>query len=272
MFEPWVYKTLSCAGSGLLAYALLSCSRFWLRRLGMWLIFITMGLAVWFLTENVVLTLVGMFGWFLLPLVQAIYLSRSLRFSRSRRLIKERQEVDEFEDWTELSQDLREAGFDLDGEYGLKPSPVEYGFRLFQHRERNSVAGLGLVRQGGISLSYVLVVTRSESGDLWVTWDYPLAYGLKMPPHLNLFRCLEAASVQELVEQHGSFLLLNQVVESAEKVEPQTVFDTMFGDTMRYNLNIGLLRSSEKSEEELFYSWRGTLFITWQVLRDMVRG
>jgi hypothetical protein len=272
MFEPWVYKWLCCIGLVVLAYALMHSTLFWLRRLGLWLIFGTMGLILWFVSESVVLALIGLLGWFILPVAQAVYLSRNLRFSRSRRLIKERQEVDDFVDWPELTQDLREAGFDLDGEYGLKPSPIEYGFRLFQHREKHWVAGLGLVRQGSVGLSYVLVVSRAADGSLWVTWDYPMAYGLKMPPHLNLYRCLEAGSVKELVGQHAAFLELNEVIETQEKPEPQELFDAMFGDTMRYNLNIGLLRSSAKSEEEIHYSWRGTLFITWQVLRDMVRG
>jgi hypothetical protein len=272
MFEPWVYKWLCCIGLVLLAYALMHSNLSWLRRLGLWLVFATLGLAVWFVTESRLLALIALVGWFVWPLVYAVYASRRLRFSLSRRLIKERQEVEDFEDWMSLSEDLRNAGFDLDGEYGLKPSPIDYGFRLFQHREKNRVAGLGLVRQGGMALSYVLVVSRADDGTLWVTWDYPMPYGLKMPPHLNLFRCLEVASVEELLAQHEEFLALNEVVESAEKAEPKEVFDAMFGDTMRYNLNIGLLRASKKSEEEILYSWRGTLFITWQVLRDMVSG
>jgi len=272
MFESWVYKWLSCIGLVLLAYALMNSRFFWSRRIGLWLIFGAMGLGVWFLTESWVLAVVALVGWFILPLAQTVYLSRSLKFSLSRRLIKERQEVDDFEDWAELSRDLKEAGFLLDGEYALKPSPIDYGFRLFQRPEKNQVAGLGLVRQGGLALSYVLVVSRSQDGSLWVTWDYPMAYGLKMPPHLNVFRCLDAASVQELVDQHQAFLTLNEVVENPDKAEPHEIFDSIFGDTMRYNLTIGLLRSSKKSDEEIFYSWRGTLFITWQVLRDMVRG
>lgn len=272
MFEPWVYKWLCCIGLILLAYALMYSNLFWLRRLGLWMVFGTIGLVVWFLTESWLMAFLALAGWFVLPLAQAVYLSRNLRFSLSRRLIKERQEVDDFEDWTSLSQDLREAGFRLDGEYALKPSSIEYGFRLFQHGEKHWVAGLGLVRQGGMALSYALVVSRADDGSLWVTWDYPMAYGLKMPPHLNVFRYLEAGSVQELVDQHQAFLNLNEVTESPERVAPQELFDAMFGDTMRYNLNIGLLRSSKQSDEEIHYSWRGTLFITWQVLRDMVRG
>ncbi|NJK91608.1 MAG: hypothetical protein HC904_07160 [Blastochloris sp.] len=272
MFEPWVYKVLACLGTLALAYACLQTGWSWVRRLGLWLVFGTVALAVWFTTESWVLTLVGLLGWFALPLAQAIYLSRRLRFSLSRRLVKERLELEEFEDWGELTQELREADFTMEGEYGLKPSPIEYGFRLFEHREKNWVAGLALVRQGGVAISYVLVMTRAQDGQLWMTWDYPLSYGLKLPPHVQLYRCLEAYSMRELLEQHKAFLNLNEVVEASERVTAQEALDAMFGDTMKYNLNIGLLRSSKESGEEIHYSWRGTWFIACQVLRDMVRG
>jgi hypothetical protein len=272
MFEPWVSKSLFCLGLFLLAYALMHASAYWLRRLGLWLVFATLGLVIWLISENWILTVIGLLVWFAVPLVQAIHLSRSLRFSLSRSLVKNRLELDEYEDWTSLSQDLREGGFSLDGEYELKPSPIEYGFRLFRQEEKNWVAGLGLVRQSGVSLSYLLIMTKARDGTLWLTWDYPLAYGLKMPPHVQVFRCLEAESVQELLAQHEEYLALNEVEVIEEKLEPQEVFDAMFGDTMRYNLTIGLLRSSNHSEEEILYSWRGTFFITWQVLRYMVRG
>jgi len=274
MMEPWVSKILWCVGLLALAYAMSQSSFFWLRRLGLWVVFGTVGLGIWFVSENGVLVLAGFLGWFGLPLAQALYFSRNLRFSLSRSLVKERLNVDDLEEWVTITQEFRKEGFSTAGEYCLKPSFVDYGFRLFQRSEQTSqrVGGIGLVRQGAISLYYIVFVTKAKDGTLWMTWDYPLAYGLKMPPQIQAFRCLESESVNELLAQHEAFLKLNDVVEAEDNSEPQALFNRLFCETMSYNLSIGLLKLANASQEEILYSWRGTFFIIGQVLRQMVKG
>lgn len=274
MFEPWVFKVLACVGLLIFAYALSQSPVFALRRLSVWLVLAALGLALWFISESWIMTVLGLACWFLIPMGQAFYFSRNLKYSIARALVKERLEFEEIEDWTEINQEFRKEGFVLFGEYTLKPSPVDYGFRLFQrtNSEANQVAAIGLVRQGVMSLTYLLIVTKDTDGVLWVTWDFPLSYGLKMPPQIQIYRCMEAETFSELLIQHHAFLKLNEVTETTLSPEPSSLIDQLFGETMRYNLEIGLLRACEQSKGDIYYSWRGTFFILGQVLRQMVKG
>ncbi|MDD5260549.1 MAG: hypothetical protein PHD76_01750 [Methylacidiphilales bacterium] len=270
----WVYDLLFCSGLVLLALACFQSERNWVRRTGLWLIFASIGMGVWFLTHSIALMLGAVAAWFIVPVGQAMYFSRKLRFSRQRQLNPGRLDPVEFEDLGSLTTDLRNVDFVMDADYRLEPSPIEQGFRLFRHRSELLYAAIAIVHQGPMSLYYAMILTPGAEGAIWMTWDYPLAYGLKMPPHFKIYRCLDARSAEELLAQHREFLKINEVVPSpdAPVQEAGHFFDDLFKATIQHNLNIGLLQQFKNSEDEVAYSWRGTFFISWQVLVELIRG
>ena len=272
--QEWAFDLLLCSAVLLLALACFQSERSWIRRAGLWLIFGGIGLGVWLWTGNITMVIAAVAAWFVVPVGQAVYLSRKLRFSSQRQLNPGRIEPSEFEDLAGLTSELRNLDFVQEADYWLEPSPVEQGYRLFVHRDESVYAAISIIRQGGISLYYTMFLTPDSSGNIWMTWDYPLAYGLKMPPGFKIYRCLEARSSAELLSQHHEFLNINQARQpDRDSVrEAGCFFDEIFKSTLRYNLSIGLLRNTESGKGDVVYTWRGTFFISWQVLVELVTG
>jgi hypothetical protein len=274
----WISDLLACLGLLVLALACFQSVSLWIRRLGLWVIFGTIGLGLWFWTKNWGVVVAGLLAWFVIPVGQAMYLSRKLRISHDRKLSQEGLDAEEFAELPDLTRDLRTQGFRLDSDYWLKPSPFDQGYRLFRHEEEGTYAAIAVARQGAVHLSYLLFATPGADGGTWITWDYPLAYGMQMPPHFNVHRFLAATSVKEMHEQHREFLQLNTVtpVTGTEAEDSHKTacrfFEEMFRQTVRHNLEAGLLRRTEGESGDLAYSWRGTFFISWQVLVELVKG
>jgi len=280
---PWVSELFILAGLGFLAAALFRSGSARLRRLAIWLIWGTIGMAIWFWTDRWYLVVLGLLAWFAIPVGQATLMSRKLRFSLKRKLTPGPLNAEEFPEIRPISTQLHEIGFSRQADVWLKPSPLEQGFRVFAHQDKAISAAVAVVRQGAVTLSYLIFATRDQRKNIWITWDYPLAYGLKMPPSFQVYRCLEAASVSELFEQHEAFLEVNDVhlqpqatsgdaVSSHLSHDTHHLFDGIFKETMRYNLECGVLAREHEDGEAIRYSWRGTFFIAWQVLVEVVRG
>ncbi|MEM6884792.1 MAG: hypothetical protein AAF571_07140 [Verrucomicrobiota bacterium] len=268
-------ELLALAGMLLLAIACFRGRSLWVRRTGVWIIFGMIGLAIWFWTGQWYLVALALASWFLIPVVQAALTARKLRFSPDRKLTPGPLDPDEFPEIQPVSSELRDLGFVRDSDQWLKPSPLDQGFRIFHHSEDDISSALAVVRQGVVSLSYLIFATKDKDGAYWITWDYPLAYGLKMPPHFKVHRCLEAETVTELYDQHREFLKINEVAVKGSDDESSGAsqcFDQLFRDTMKHNLNVGVLHQEASNQDEIRYSWRGTFYIAWQVFVEVVRG
>ncbi|MEM9398717.1 MAG: hypothetical protein AAF984_00770 [Verrucomicrobiota bacterium] len=273
--ESWMIETGLLAGLFLLAYSLFQFSSSLSKKLASWLVLGTIGTALYFWTDSLVLALAAVSMWFVFPICQVFIMSRKLRYSSKRSLKQGALNVEEFPEVHELSSHLRKVGFLTEGDHWLKPSPHEQGFRLLRHREKPVFATVALTLQGNIGLVYTIFGSQARDGSVWITWNYPLAYGLEMPPHFKVFRCLETSSSDELYERHEAFLKLNDVDVAPNDLQPengQTFFEEFFRTMMSHNLSIGLLKSNGQAQEDVHYSWRGTLFIMWQVFREMVFG
>ncbi len=268
----WGIQLLWCLGLVLLAVAFLHSHHAWMRRIGVWIVFGTIGLAVWFWTASILWVALIWLSWFALPVIQALRLSRKLEISAARGLEPTSIAAESFPDLHGLTNDLTAAGFLREGDFSLRPSPFEQYYRLFRHDEKPVDAALAAVRQGGLSMIYMILLSRDPDGGYWVTWNYPLSYGLKMPPEVRLFRCMDAASADALGARHQDFLDVNEVVPSSADSNPRDIFNNLFGRTVQHNLHIGLLRPRKGASPDIGYSWKGSFFVSWQVLRDVIRG
>jgi len=256
----------------LLSWSFLRSELLWKRKVGVWFLPLTLAVVMWIWTSSILLALMALVLWFGLPLFQATIASRKLRFSYQRKLETASLSLEECPGLHQASQEVREGDFDFMGDYWLKPSPQEQAFRLFQHRTKAISGAVALVRQGPFQLIYRILATRSQDGALWMTWDYPLAYGLEMPPGFNIYRYLDAEDVTELVDQHDAFLELNEVkagLESDGSASVYALFEEIFQTTMVHNLKVGMLKRADESDE-IRYTWKGTFFLLRQVLREVV--
>ena len=269
--SQWLIEAGLYVGLALLAFALFHSPRPWLRRAGNILLIGASGLALWFWTSSLWWVALGVSLWFLVPMIQAAWLSRKLTFAVKRKLSQGSIREEDFPGINQLTYQLKQFDFKLEGEYWLKPSPLKQGYRLFSDLENSLYAALAVIRFGGASLIYMIFATPARNKAVWLTWDYPLAYGLRMPPHIMLHRCLEANSVKELCEQHRKFLSINKV-KPAKAKSAKNFFEKLFAATIDHNLHAGILGQSPRQEEKISYTWRGTAFVAWQVLCEVVKG
>ena len=136
-------------------------------------------------------------------------------------------------------------------------------------------ATIGYVAQGAIGFHFTAFTSNSKDGRRWVTWDYPLTYGLVMPPTTAVYRTLQCESAAELYQAHLDFLAVNEL--QPESLAPgertgeaaRLRLEETLNQQIEYNISRGYLAPAADSEKESFcYSWRGTLYVAGQVLRD----
>lgn len=273
----WIFEIGICLMMVVMAFAMFQSNSSIIRRMGSYTLMLSSAVAIWFWTKDPFAATGGFILWFALPMGHAIWMCRSMRFASIRRLEPGSLGLDEFPEMLDLDAEVRRMGFCPAHEYWLRPSPMEQGYRLYYHQERRIHCAIAIVRQGPAILSYMIFLTPGDKGNVWVTWDYPVAYGLKIPPGIMTYRCLEAGSPAELYEQHLAFLKINAVTEidtPSTEAEGTALFQKMIDSTVDYNLRTGLLEPTRTTEGEatVNYTWRGTAFVTWQVLMEIARG
>jgi hypothetical protein len=270
--EPWIWKLFVALALGVAAYGAAHSGWRGGERVGYWLMLALAGFMGWWWTGSVGVALGGLALWFLVPGIQALWLSRQLRFSRRSRLVAGPIDYEEFPEINRVSRDVRGEGFQVLGDYWLRPSPFEQGYRLFAAPGGRVLAVAAVVRQGLVTVHYHMLLTRDAEGAAWLTWNYPLAYGLAMPPEFQVYRCLEAEDWPQLLQQHQAFLEANGVEGKPWACGPEDVrqFDKLLRSVLSHNLRTGILRGQEGAE--IGYSWRGSLLVSWQVVREIALG
>jgi hypothetical protein len=245
------------------------------RKIGMALIWLASGMAAYFFTGSVVLAGLMLVAWMFFPLWEMLFVLRKLRVPRHRELADARAPRDEFEELAEITGTLAEAGFDQLDECRLRPAQHEQYYRIFVRKDGLVHATVGYVAQGAIGFHFVAFTSNGADGRRWVTWDYPLTYGLIMPPQTAVYRALQCETVGELYQAHLDFLEINEVKTEDLAVGELTAeaarsrLEETLNQQIEYNISRGYLAPASDSES-FCYSWRGTLYVAGQVLRDLL--
>jgi len=247
------------------------------RKFGMALIWLASGLATYFVTGSVPLAFAMLAAWIFFPLWEMVFVLRQLRVPRHRELADARAPRDDFEELSEMTQALVEAGFEDLDECRLRPAQHEQYYRIFVQNDGLTQATIGYIAHGPIGFHFVAFTSNGKDGRHWVTWDYPLTYGLIMPPNIAVYRCLSCQDVPELYQAHLDFLEINEVrpadlaqCERTREAARARLEETL-NQQIEYNISQGYLSPvTEKDAENFCYSWRGTLYVAGQVLRDLL--
>ena len=247
------------------------------RKIGMAMIWLASGLAVYFLSGSVLLACAMLGAWIFFPLWEMVFVLRQLRVPRHRELADARAPRDEFEELSEMTQALVEAGFENLDECRLRPAEHEQYYRIFIREDGLTQATIGYIAQGPIGFHFVAFTSNGKDGRRWVTWDYPLTYGLVMPPNTVVFRALHCQDVAELYQAHLDFLEINEVraddlvAGDRTREAARGRLEETLNQQVEYNISRGYLSPAKGPEEENFcYSWRGTLYVAGQVLRYLL--
>ncbi len=247
------------------------------RKIGMALIWLSTGLAAYFLSGSVLLACAMLAAWIFFPLWEMVFVLRQLRVPRHRELADARAPRDDFEELAGMTQALVEAGFDQIDECRLRPAEHEQYYRIFVRQDGRTQATIGYIAQGPIGFHFVAFTSNGKDGRRWVTWDYPLTYGLVMPPSTAVYRALHCRDVAELYQAHLDFLEINDVrpddLVAGERTREaaRARLEETLDQQIEYNISRGYLAPVRGPDEENFcYSWRGTLYVAGQVLRDLL--
>ncbi len=257
--------------------ALLQFETITYRKIGMALIWLASGLAAYFLSGSVLLACAMLAAWIFFPLWEMVFVLRKLRVPRHRELADARAPRDDFEELGEMTQALIEAGFEQLDECRLRPAEHEQYYRIFVRQDSLTQATVGYIAQGPIGFHFVAFTSNGKDGRRWVTWDYPLTYGLVMPPSTAVYRALHCQNVGELYQAHLDFLQANEIrpndLVAGERTREaaRARLEETLNQQIEYNISRGYLAPVTGPDEENFcYSWRGTLYVAGQVLRDLL--
>jgi len=247
------------------------------RKIGMGFIWLASGLVTHALTGSAVLACVVLGAWIFFPLWEMVFVLRQLRVPRHRELADARAPRDEFEELGDVTNALVDVGFEQVDECRLRPAEHEQYYRIFVRQDGLTQATIGYIAQGPIGFHFVAFTSNGKDGRRWVTWDYPLTYGLIMPPNTAVYRALHCQDVPELFQAHLDFLEANDIPSdnlTPTERTPQAVrarLEETLNQQIEYNISRGYLSPAKGPNEENFcYSWRGTLYVAGQVLRDML--
>ncbi len=268
-------ELLGCFVLMLGGLSLLQLENVTFRKVGMMLIWLASGLAAYAFTQSAWLAGLMLLAWIFFPLWEMLFVLRKLRVPRHRVLADARAPRNEFEELDEISQLLVDAGFENLDECQLRPAQHEQYYRIFVREDGLTQATVGYIAQGAIGFHFVAFTSNSKDGRRWVTWDYPLTYGLVMPPETAIYRALQCETVTDLYQAHLDFLEANEI--KTEDLVPgertreaaRARLELTLNQQIEYNISRGYLAPAT-DKENFCYSWRGTLYVAGQVLRDLL--
>jgi hypothetical protein len=247
------------------------------RKLGLGLIWLSSAAVAYFLTDSMILAGAMLLAWVSFPVWEMVFVLRQLRVPRHRGLADARPPREGFQELSDLTAELRDAGFEQLDECRLNPSDHEQYYRIFDRNDGQVQATLGYIAQGAIGFHFLAFASESKDGRRWVTWDYPLTYGLSMPPNFALYRALHCETTADLYQAHLDFLEANDVRESELVVNEKTPkaararLEETLNQQIEHNISRGYLAPAANADAENFsYSWRGTLYVAGQILRDLL--
>jgi hypothetical protein len=269
-------QLLICGGIILAGYALMQWPSAAFRKAGVLFYCLASSLSVYFLTGVWWIGLAVLACWILFPVSELVYVLRQLRVPRERVFEQVRRAPQQFEELNALTNEMAQLGFrQVDDCEWYSPMHTQY-YRLFVHESGPYHAGLSFIYNEQFGFHFMSYSSQDLSGRVWMTWDYPLTYGLKMPPEVALFRALDCETPGELFGQHKEFLAINSVEKGLIQtpLEAQAArerLDMTLRKQLEYNIRQGILSPEQLSKDNFRYSWRGTIYVTQQVLRDLVR-
>jgi hypothetical protein len=206
-----------------------------------------------------------------------VFVLRQLRVPRHRELADARAPRDHFEELSKMSEALGESGFENMDECRLRPAQHEQYYRIFVREDGLVQATIGYIAQGSFGFHFLAFSSDGKDGRRWVTWDYPLTYGLIMPPNIAVYRALHCEDVPSLYQAHLDFLEINDIrtddmapiARTREAVRAR--LEETLNQQVEYNISRGYLAPTTEADKENFcYSWRGTFYVASQVLRDLL--
>ena len=272
--ETTLQQILYVAAAIVFAVACKSFDNRFIQKLG-WLALLGASyLSGFFLTDTHIGGAIFVGAWFMLPWMEIVFRVRRLRFpikSEVKHRFPPSREV--FPELSDLSGEADDDGFVEVGDTGWQFSQTDYFMRLFYHAEKRTQAAIALVQQGDFGFPYVSLTSRTAGGIIFTTTNYPFAATMKHSPKQRLNRFTHAGSFTDLLERHELFLQ-NEGVHLEDLVLQDTEYlhayiERDMSVQIDHNITAGVIEPTGNGEFRS--SWRGCIFLDWQVVKDMLR-
>lgn len=231
-------------------------------------------LAIFFVTGSWILGLCAAASWLFLPWLEILTRIRALRLPKEKQLRPKSAPSSEiFPTLNEITREIENEGFAHVNDAGWDWQDYRQFFRLFYKEEDRAQATICLNEQHDLSFYYLRISSRSSSGTIWTTWNYPLSYGLMLTPSYRINRQRPDQSFWELYQSHKEFLRTNNVevgtIDQLDEDRIQTEIEKDLRDQITHNIERGILKPS--SDGEVRYTFRGMVYLWCQFLFDLVR-
>src|SRR6476619_556457 len=269
-----LFKLFILLGVGVLAVALRSFQSSFSQKAGAIAILLVSYLLVYFVSDSPLLGAIAAVAWFFLQWVEILTRIRTLRLPKEKQLRpKSPPSSDTFPTLNEITREIENEGFVHVNDAGWDWEDYRQFFRLFYKTEDRAQATICLNEQHELSFYYLRISSRTHSGIIWTTWNYPLSYGLKLTPQFRINRQRPDQSFWELYHSHKEYLRQNQVetsvIDPMDEDRIQTEIENDLRAQIAHNIEKGVLKPANESEVK--YSWRGMIYLWCQFLLDLVR-
>jgi hypothetical protein len=261
-------------GVAVLSMALRSYQTSFSQKAGALGILISSFLAVYFITNNLLLGVVAALSWLFLPWLEILTRIRALRLPKEKALRpKSPPPAEVFPTLDEISREIENEGFKHVSDAGWDWEDYKQFFRLYYKEEDRAQATICLNEQHDLSFYYLRISSRAHDGIIWTTWNYPLSYGLKLTPHFRINRQRPDQSFWQLYQSHRDFLRLHHVdigvIDALDDERIEFEIENDLREQIAHNIQKGVLTSTPGGEVK--YSWRGMIYLWCQFLLDLVR-
>ncbi|MBV8816279.1 MAG: hypothetical protein JO271_17450 [Verrucomicrobia bacterium] len=212
--------------------------------------------------------------WIFLPWVGIITRVRKLRLPIERIFSESRPPRDELFPFLNLLTDEIEAqDFALADDVACDWQYQRQFIRLFHRNSDQSQMAICLIHQNHFAFCYVYLVTRSRTGKVFLTWNYPFAYSLKFLPNTRVQRVRPDFSIKQICQAHHIMLGKEHVDETdVLPLEPEQMRELLEQDLkaqIDHNVRSGLLTPA--GDHQVRYTWRGMVYLWSRFLLDFVR-
>src|SRR5437762_3860952 len=241
-----VFLTL---GVAMLSVALRSFQNSYSQKAGALGIIIASFLAIFFITGSWLLGLAAAVSWLFLPWLEILTRIRALRLPKEKQLRpKNAPSSDSFPALSEITREIEDEGFVQVGDAGWDWEDYRQFFRLFYKEEDRAQAAICLTEQRDFSFYDLRISSRTTDGTLWITWNYPFSYGLKLTPQFRINRQRPDQSFWQLYQSHREFLRKNSVqidtIDALDEERIQLEMENDLRDQIEHNISKGVLKQT----------------------------
>jgi len=256
-------------------FALRSCRTVLLRKLGVLVMLLASGLALYFLTGNVWAGIAAAAAWFLLPWVELLTRIRKMRMPLENQLEQSFDtNLDVFPNAEKHIHSLEKAGYEHIRNCGWNLGGMEQLYQLFWNAETKSVASLCLCEQSNVTFTYLTITSRDITDGIWRTTNFPFSPTLKPAPrvHWNQVSCTHECAIK-LLRDHYSFLnqqgFIDDDISIPDPDHLEQEIESELRHQINHNIEHGIIQLT--GDGHFKYTIRGLFFLWRQFIKDMIR-